>query len=256
MQASSLHDARSMRWHPTLIKWCLLLFRKSSSAYETIRKTGVLKLPSGRTLRDYSHYTASVPGFTAASDVQLLEASRQTKPRHLSHHVILLIDEMYVKEGLVYNKTTGALVGFLDLGDVNNHLHETERRPIAKTVAVFMVQGSFSNFEFPYAVFPAVSLSGSDLYPLMWEAIGRLTLNGFRVHAITADGAKPNRKLFQLHDTKSKMTFKVENVFSPERYPIYFISDPPHLIKTIRNCLASDKRDLWVSTGYTPLCEL
>ena len=240
-----------MRWHPILIKWCLLLFRKSSSAYETIRKTGILKLPSGRTLRDYSHYTASVPGFTAASDVQLKEASSRTKPRHLSHHVILLIDEMYVKEGLVYNKTTGTLVGFIDLGDINNLLHESassERRPIAKTVAVFMVRGVFSDLEFPYAVFPAVSLSGSDLYSLMWEAIGRLTMNGYRVHAVTADGAKPNRKLFSLHVPKSKrLPFKVENVFSPERHPIYFISDPPHLIKTIRNCLASDKRNLWVS---------
>ena len=233
-----------MRWHPILIKRCLLLFRKSSSAYETIRKTGILKLLSGRILCDYSQYTASVLGFTAASDVQLIEASSRTKPRYLSHHVILLIDEMYVKADLVYNKTASVLIGFIDLGNINNLLHESassEWRPIAKTVAVFMVQRVFSDFEFPYAVFPAVSLSGSDLYPLMWEAIGRLTINGFHIHAVTADGAKPNQKLFRLHDPKSKLPFKVENVFSPERHPIYFISDPPHLIKTIRNCLASDK---------------
>ena len=141
----------------------------SSSAYETIRKTGILKLPSGRTLRDYTHFAPSVSGFTASSDVQLVEASNQTKPLHLSRHVILLIDEMYVKEGLVYSKTTGALIGFIDLGDINNHLHQSapsERRPIAKTVVV-MVRGVFSKLEFPNAVFPSVSLSGSDLYPLV-----------------------------------------------------------------------------------------
>ena len=133
--------------------------------------------------------------------------------------------------------------------ETNNFLHESassKRRPIAKTVAVFMVR-VFSDLTFPYAVLPAVSLSGSDLYPLMWEAIGHLTMNGYCVHAVTADGAKPNRKLFSLHDPKSKqLPFKVENMFSPEHHPIYFISDPPHLIKT-RNCLASDKRNLWVS---------
>ena len=185
-----------------------------------------------------------------SSDAQLIEASSQTKPHHLSRHVILLIDEMYIKEGLVFNKTTGALIGFIDLGDINNHLHESvpsERRPIAKTVVVFMVRGVFSGLEFPYAVFPTISLSGSDLYPLLWEAIGRLTLNGFHVHAVTADGAKCNRKLFSLHSPQSKLPYKVENVFSPERHPIYFISDPPHLLKTIRNCLANNKRDLWVS---------
>ena len=102
---------------------------------------------------------------------------------------------MYVKEGLVYSKTTGALIGFIDLGDINNHLHQSapsERRPTAKTVVVLMVRGVFSKLEFPCAVFTSVSLSGNDLYPLVWEAIGRLTLNGFCVHAITADGAKCN----------------------------------------------------------------
>ena len=36
--------------------------------------------------------------------------------------MILLIDEMYIKENIVYSKHTGRIVGFTDLGDVNNHL--------------------------------------------------------------------------------------------------------------------------------------
>ena len=36
--------------------------------------------------------------------------------------VLLLIDEMYIKEDIIYNKHTGRIVGFTDLGDVNNHL--------------------------------------------------------------------------------------------------------------------------------------
>ena len=36
--------------------------------------------------------------------------------------VILLIDEMYIKENIVYNKHTGRIVGFTDLGDVNHLL--------------------------------------------------------------------------------------------------------------------------------------
>ena len=44
-------------------------------------------------------------------------------------HVVVVLDEMYIKEDLVYikedlvyNKHTGALVGFSDLGDINDHL--------------------------------------------------------------------------------------------------------------------------------------
>ena len=32
-----------------------------------------------------------------------------------------------------------------------------------------------------------------------------------------------------------------------ENRHIHFFSDPPHLIKTIRNCLSNKKRHLWVS---------
>ena len=35
---------------------------------------------------------------------------------------VLLIDEIYVKEDLVYDKHTGALIGFTFLGETNDHL--------------------------------------------------------------------------------------------------------------------------------------
>ena len=40
------------RWHPTLIHWCLSLKMKSTAAYDALR--GVLMLPCGRTLQDYT----------------------------------------------------------------------------------------------------------------------------------------------------------------------------------------------------------
>ena len=35
--------------------------------------------------------------------------------------VIPLLDKMYITENLVYNKHTGTLIGFTDLGEVNEH---------------------------------------------------------------------------------------------------------------------------------------
>ena len=34
----------------------------------------------------------------------------------------LFLDEMYIKENTVHNKHTGRIVGFTDLGEVNNLL--------------------------------------------------------------------------------------------------------------------------------------
>ena len=110
-----------------------------------------------------------------------------------------------------------------------------------------MVRGLLADIHFPYATFPASSLKGCDLFPLLWDAVERLTRLDFRVLVGTCDGASCNRKMFSMHGKKDEFVHKTINVFSKDKDYIYFICDPPHLIKTIRNCLASSKRHLWVS---------
>ena len=46
---------------------------KSSGAYEMLRESGCIKLPSQRTLRDYTHVFKSVSGFSVDVDVQLMK---------------------------------------------------------------------------------------------------------------------------------------------------------------------------------------
>ena len=46
VKANSLSNSHSMRWHPLMIWWCIYLRHLSSSAYETLRSSGVIKLPS------------------------------------------------------------------------------------------------------------------------------------------------------------------------------------------------------------------
>lgn len=59
---------------------------------------------------------AAKAGFSRSYDQQLLDLAEKTQPSELAKHVGILIDEMYVKEGLVYNKNSGALTGFVELG--------------------------------------------------------------------------------------------------------------------------------------------
>ena len=49
-KAATHKDARGMRWHPLMIKWCIYLQHLSQAAYNTLRNT--LTLPSERTLQD------------------------------------------------------------------------------------------------------------------------------------------------------------------------------------------------------------
>ena len=63
---------------------------------------------------------------------------------------------------------------------------------------------------------------------------------------VTFDGASVNRKLVQLHSKEDKLVHKILNPFSTDARPFFFFFDPPHLIKTTRNCWASKARTLWV----------
>ena len=53
-------EAKQMRWHPLVIKWCLRIYIKSHRLYEDLRNSGGLKLPSGRTLSDYKKFCSPV----------------------------------------------------------------------------------------------------------------------------------------------------------------------------------------------------
>ncbi|XP_064389914.1 uncharacterized protein LOC135337575 [Halichondria panicea] len=98
-------NSKQMRWHPTFIKWCLNIKLHSSAAYEAIRDSGFISLPSNRTLRDYTHHIKSSTGFLPEVTEQLI--NREIKVDSLKlyeKHVSLCWDEMRIKENLVYDK--------------------------------------------------------------------------------------------------------------------------------------------------------
>ena len=108
MRAASVNDARSMRWDPLMIRWCLYLRHLSGSAYEMLRKSGVVKLPSQRTLRDYTYTAKAAAGFSREVDMHIMEAAKLLSCPDREKHVILLMDEMHLREDLVYDCHTGS----------------------------------------------------------------------------------------------------------------------------------------------------
>jgi len=184
---------KGMRWHPMMIKWCIYLRHQSSKAYETLRESGCIRLPSQRTLRDYTNCVKAASGFSAAVDHQLMQAVNIASCPDWHKLVILLLDEMYIKEDLVYNKYTGSVVGFANLGDVNNHLLAFERSVESDgdvenvLTKMMMVRGLFTAVRFPYAQFPCEQVTGDLLFHPFWEAVYRLERMGLKVSYFERD---------------------------------------------------------------------
>ena len=75
--------------------------------------------------------------------------------------------------------------------------------------------------------------------------MARLTRLGLVVLGVVCDGASDNQKMFSLHGCDDKLVHKLVNVYSNKDHPIFFFSDPSHLIKTVQNCFSRGK--MWDS---------
>ena len=177
------------RWHPLMIRWCLYLRHQSSKAYETLHNSGVIQLPSQRTLRDYSHCVKVHGGYSTEEDCQLMRAVGMATCPEWHKLVVLLIDEIHIKESLVFDKHSGKMIGFVNLGEINNHLTLYERSvekdgtvsSLANSMLVMMVRGLFSPLRFPYVQFPCSKITGELLFQPFWQAIYRLERMGLKV---------------------------------------------------------------------------
>ena len=95
-KAVSCKDPRQRRWSPLMIKWCLNLRMTSTGAYYNLRTSGMLVLPSERTLRDYSNVVKGGEGFNLAVIQQLFDEAR-------SGHISISYHRRYAYIYSVYN---------------------------------------------------------------------------------------------------------------------------------------------------------
>jgi len=240
-------SAKGMRWHPMIIKWCLYLRYKSRAAYTAMKSAGFIHLPSDRTLQDYSNFNSSDTGFSVEASKLLLKEIKDYSNEQ--KFVGVLFDEMRVREDLVYDRTSGELIGYVNLGEFGNVLSDLENvlscgaaePKFARYVLVLMIRGISTDLCFPFAHFATDGVTSDFLYPILWEAVQIIEQDiGLKVLFFTGDGASPNRRFFRMHDIDNEsVVFSTENLYAEDDRLLFFISDVPHLIKTTRNCFAN-----------------
>ena len=84
-------------------------------------------LPSERTLRDYTHWVEAASGFSEDVDRQLMKEAKIKSIPDFQKYICLVFDEVRIKEDLVYDKHSSQIIGFVNLGNINNQLLELER---------------------------------------------------------------------------------------------------------------------------------
>ena len=87
--------------------------------------------------------------------------------------------------------------------------------------------------------------------PTFWEAVAVLELTcKLQVIATVRVGASPNRKFYWMHERMSNtddssVVYRTINLYAPGRY-IWFVANPPHLMKTTTNCIAHSGMNIYL----------
>ena len=253
LKASKAKSASGIRWHPSMIRFALALHMASPACYETARDSGMIKLPSQRTLYDYTHVNVAKEGVDDSVLDDISKVIRDLPHPYQKYHV-LSCDEMHICQNLVYNKSTGEMLGYVKLDEAFNDIASLEKflecgnslvKPeLATKMLCFMVKGVSSSVKEVVASFSVNRLSTEILYSHTWLVINRCERAGICIVAFVSDGYSVNRSFIQRHKpakvSKSGLIYATVNKSAPERL-LYFMSDVAHLLKTIRNSLNNSR---------------
>ena len=253
LKATKAKGPSGVRWHPSMIRFALAIYTASPSAYQAARDSGIIKLPSQRTLFDYTHVNPASKGIDSAVLDNVFKRIENFENEYQKYHV-LMCDEMHISKNLVFKKSTGELIGYVKLDEAFSDLaklqsflesgNTTIKPELATKMLTFMVKGVANDVKEAVASYTTNRLTTDFLYTTSWEVINRCERSGIPIIVFFADGYSVNRAFMRKHKpflkTKSGLTYATINKSAPHR-PLFFMSDVAHLLKTIRNCLNNSR---------------
>lgn len=225
-------DKHGFRYSDQLKQFAVTLHFYSAQAYEFLRE--YLHLPHPATIRKWSSSINCQPGFLTEVIDHL---KKMVQENTLMKHCTLMLDAMALKKEVVYDPKTGGYAGFVDCGNFLPSCGDS----LSTEALVFMVVGLTGHWKFPVAYFLVDHLSGGVQAEIIKQLICVLTDAGMTVHGVVCDGSYANQA------TASKLGCclipgRIQPYFPHPQNPnekVHFIFDACHLIKLVRNCLAT-----------------
>ena len=198
-----------------------------------------MKINSGRTLRDYKNAIRPSAGFNKEIIDELIKTSAPLLG--YQRFIVLSFDEIKIQDNLVFDKHSGELIGYVDLGDtLLNYCTFQNIDALATHALVYYIRGIACDLKFSLAYFATKGITSFQIMSTFWEAVAILELTcKLAVIAAVSDGAYPNRKFYRMHglmDDKedSEFVYRTINLYATNRY-IWFFADAPYLMNTTRN---------------------
>ncbi len=232
---------KTMRWDPTYAVQCSMLRMKSCAAFRHIQENALLPLPSEETLRKIISSSECDFGL---NDLALKSIGEELKglPEE-ERFVSMMMDEAKIKPSMEWDRRRKVWRGKVDIGDTEIECDVPDG--IATHVLVFIIRLYRKNGIQVFAVFAVKNgATGKVLSELIMKCILALYKVGAIVKSVVGDGASTNKSAYLEFGVSGKLDGGKHFILHPldARIKIYFLVDPPHLLKCSKNHLTNHRK--------------
>ena len=280
-QSSKQSHPKGMLFHPVILKWCVELANKcGKGGYNLVRE--ILPIPCLTTVNAYRQSSKSYDAISLDNlQVFSQELSRcNCKGLGGIHwdeiyikkgvkvcartNELIVFEDVNIPENIsenqendskrdtqTFNNTSGLYSSSEESDSSCSDDEESEieqSRPLAKIILQFLWSSIEGDFTWPVASFPLNKINSKILGYCVWKTIydlsqtrfGKENENTVQVLYGVCDGATHSSSFF---NQQGPVNWTVDNPYNDNK-PIFWLSDPPHMIKKLRNFIISQKGSL------------
>ena len=229
---------QDVRWSSETVQRCLAIRSVvGRNGYEYLRSLNY-PLPSYRTLCRQIQCASFAPGIQ--HDVLQWLQRKMSAAKESDKLCVLLVDEMQLKARVEFDKGLRHIVGYVSPETLPADAATGADKELASHAMVFMLRGLTASWKQTVAyLFTGASIKRQPFWDFVKVVIEASEAAGFRIQGVTSDMGPANTALWHhigIESTRSKVTSAVLHPCAPDR-SLYFIADPPHLLKNLWNCL-------------------
>ncbi len=234
----SSNKGRTVTWSSETIQRSIAIrLVVGRNGYEYLR-TLSYPLPSYRTLCQHMQNAPFAPG--VQNDVLGWLRLKMEKKSESEKLCVLLIDEMQLKQRTEFDKGLHRLVGYVSTETLPGNAASDADKELASHAMVFMLRGLTASWKQTVAyLFTGASLKREPNWEFTKQVIEASEAAGFRIQGVVTDMGPVNTALWNyvgIQSGRGKLTEFIAHPCSADRR-LYFIADPPHLLKNLWNAV-------------------
>lgn len=227
-------ENRPQIYNSSVRRFALSVHFHSPRAYRYIRNKFANRLPAPSTIKKW--FLFSVDGSSGICNEAMSMLSDLVEEQSIKGEELLCslsFDEMHIKSHLEWLHSRKVFSGLVTYKETT-----TEDLPFAKQVIVFMITSVQLKLSLPIAHFFIDDLNATEKVNMLSKIIRCLWAIGVTILNITFDGLRSNRAMCEAFGA-SFDPFNIKPWIEIDGRKMFVIFDPPHMMKLIRNKLAS-----------------